>query len=371
MKNTKTALVTACFFIAAISNTAYAQIEDALLNLMMATKPRLIALLSEEKATLWDSLRRDLGNRETLRTVARQHDLRVVLPSEENRETTIVIDNKLLASSSQYEIDIIQLSIESMLSHKYFTLNELNEDQRESLLEWLERYAPMRFLNIRMFDSRFHDVLVFPTGLIRAAIQVEDGRLLSGYVEEIYPSEKTDLQFAKELYQKSPMDYKVSDIERYREQLMKQVKQRLESESLKMNIFSIGVSQEELNEIVATALTKYTAEAVEQAQQQRKSMFEQLQNMLRDICSNRLGSDLRNVSSLEELPESLQSSIMEMLRWENLKKESIRGLHIEIHPGLVIGIINKHKKYYGVYKMDLAGRGSAGIGGYPLDANSE
>lgn len=373
MKNTKAAFAIVCFLAMVTSNIACAQLEDALLNLMATPQPRLIALLSEEKASLWDSIRSTLGNLDSIRTIARQYDLRVIPPNVENEEATIVIDNKLLVSSSQYELAVLDFLTEALSSKKYFTLDELIKDQLrgESLLEWLERYAPMRFLNIRTLDSRFDEVLIFPIGLIRAKMQIEDGRMLSGYVAEIYPSEKTDIQFAKELFQQSSLDYKASDIEQYTGQLINQIKKKQENCSIKMNVFSMGIPQEKLNEIVANVLAKHTAEAVEQAQRQRKSTLEHLHSMLRDICRDRFGSDLRDISSLEELPESIKSSIIETLRSENLDNKSLRSLHLEIRPGIAIGIIRKFKKHYGVFKIDLAEHGSAGMAGYPLDIDLE
>lgn len=229
----------------------------------------------------------------------------------------------------------------------------------------------MRFSNIRAFDRRFHEVLFFPIGLVRARVEVADGRLLSGYIEEVYPSEKSDLLFAKELCQQAPENYSALDIEQYKQQIVKHLQQQSEGVTVKVNIFSTGIFQEELNEIVASTLAKYTAEAIEQAQQGRQSIFEQLRDKLRDTCSKRFGSDLCSVSSLKDLPESLKSSIGEMLRSENLNDTSIRGLHIEIRPGVAIGIINKYRNYYTVYKIDLSESRFAGMGDYFLGVISE
>lgn len=359
MRSARTILMAICATELALFNVAKAQPEEALWRQLMTPVPRVIALLSEGKVDLWETIQR--SSPDALRKLASEHKLRIILPTTEDGETVVLVDAAFLKPSQQYELEVLNLSTESLSHQKYFKLGDLSEEQQQLILEWLERHAPVRFLNIRALEARYHDVIIYPVGLVRAEIELEDKRVLSGYIAEVYPSEESPLEFAKKQLHQSPSNYEELEIDQYRQRLIDMAQQWSRGMTAKINIFSIGVSQQELNEIVANTLSKCTAEAVEEVQRQSQLARERLKSLLHEACANRLGEGVVGASSLEELPEIAKSAVIEMLKSEGLSEKSIGNLRVELCFGIVIGVVNKHTKYYNIQKIDLDERRFAGM----------
>lgn len=318
---------------------------------------QVIALLSENKSDLWDTISVASHSKDSVKALASKHRLVVKeISTGSDDNLLVVIDERVLETKLDYEVAILENVLNLLRKSAISTLGQISTsspDTFERYALWLEQYSPYRVGLARWINFRYRDIIICPVGFV----YISDGEKSSICVGVLYPSGEHEISVLGRQMSLYQPELKQEITQKPREEIEKRIAEinRFYTKGNKVSLHWINCDAETVREVAYQSVSQAAEEREKRLQQIAQNTKREIYLTLVGIFASRYkisaGSSARVgdiFSSLQIKPEEINQS-PELSRLDTPASRAT----VDIVPGLIIGFLDKVEGSYDFARIKL------------------